>query len=64
MEEKEGKSVNQTFYRGKNDRRGDLLSKSRVSPYLLKSLQPCTVLPNVNVLLDVKASLKSVPETN
>lgn len=64
MEEKEAEPPNQTFYRGKNDWRSDLLSKSRVSPYLLKSLQPCTVPQNVNVLLDVKVSLKSVPESN
>ncbi len=50
--------------RGKNDWRADLISQARVSPHLLKSLQPCTILENGKVLQELKASLKSVAEIN
>jgi hypothetical protein len=46
----EENSTHSKTSRGKNDWRADLISQARVSPHLLKSLQPCTILENGKVL--------------
>lgn len=60
--EKEVFNIDSTVYRGKNDWRSDLLSQARISPFLMKSLQSCSLLENGNLLKDIKQSLKSEQE--